>query len=91
MLGVRRVLRGSLEDARQDVSDLISRAGIGVVPMTSADAELALAAFARYGKGHGHPAQLNMGDCFAYASARHRGAAMLCKGDDFRRTDLRLA
>jgi ribonuclease VapC len=91
VLGVRRVLRGSLEDARQDVSDLISRAGIGVVPITPADAELALAAFARYGKGQGHPAQLNMGDCFAYASARRHGARLLCKGDDFRRTDLRLA
>jgi ribonuclease VapC len=55
------------------------------------ETELALSAFARFGKGQGHPAQLNLGDCFAYACARHHGAAMLCKGGDFVRTDLRLA
>lgn len=91
VLAIRRVLRGSHEDSRQDVMDLISRAGIGVVSTTSADAELALSAFARFGKGQGHPAQLNMGDCFAYAAARHHGAVLLCKGDDFPQTDIRLA
>jgi ribonuclease VapC len=91
VLAVRRVLRGSHEDSRQDVMELIARAGIGVVPTTSADAELALSAFARYGKGQGHPAQLNLGDCFAYAAARRHGAALLCKDDKFPRTDIRLA
>ncbi len=90
-LAVRRVLRGTVEDARQDVSDLVARAGIAVMPTTPAEAELAVAAFARFGKGQGHPAQLNMGDCFAYAAARLHGAAILCKGDDFIRTDIRLA
>ena len=91
VLAIRRVLRGSLEDARQDVSDLIARAGITVLPTSPAEAERALDAFARFGKGQGHPAQLNMGDCFAYAAARHHGAALLCKGDDFPQTDIRLA
>ena len=91
VLAVRRVLRGSIADAQQDVSDLIVQAGIAVMPTTPAEAELALAAFARFGKGQGHPAQLNMGDCFAYAAARHRGAAVLCTGGDFARTDIPLA
>jgi ribonuclease VapC len=47
----------------------------------------ALQAFARYGRGR-HPAQLNMGDCFAYACARARNVQLLYKGDDFARTDL---
>ena len=91
VLAIRRVLRGSLEDARQDVSDLIARAGITIMPTTPEEAGLALSAFARFGKGQGHPAQLNMGDCFAYAAARHHGAALLCKGDDFPQTDIPLA
>ncbi len=91
VLAVRRVLRGSHEDSRQDVMDLMARAGIGVVSITPVEADLALAAFSRYGKGQGHAAQLNMGDCFAYAAARHHGASLLFKGDDFPHTDIRLA
>jgi ribonuclease VapC len=57
------------------------------------DAELgsvAIDAFERFGKGR-HPAALNLGDCFAYACARRLDAAMLCKGNDFPRTDAVLA
>lgn len=46
------------------------------------------AAYARYGKGTGHPAQLNMGDCFSYAMAKAAGVPLLYKGDDFAFTDL---
>ena len=45
-------------------------------------------AFERYGKGQRHPAQLNMGDCFAYACARHWSVPLLYKGDDFAQTDM---
>lgn len=45
-------------------------------------------AYRLYGKGSGHPAQLNMGDCFSYAVARSRGVPLLYKGGDFARTDL---
>ena len=45
-------------------------------------------AYARYGKGTGHPARLNFGDCFAYAIARRSGVPLLYKGEDFARTDL---
>ncbi|MGN6468274.1 MAG: type II toxin-antitoxin system VapC family toxin, partial [Rhizobiaceae bacterium] len=40
------------------------------------------------GKGSGHPAQLNMGDCFSYAMARQAGVPLLYKGGDFALTDL---
>ena len=50
-----------------------------------------LDAFARYGKGGGHPAQLNMGDCFAYAVAKTYRTELLFKGDDFTGNDIRQA
>jgi len=65
--------------------------GIIVMPITEADGLTALEAFARYGKGRGHPAQLNMGDCFAYAAAKNAGASLLFKGSDFGHTDIRQA
>jgi ribonuclease VapC len=50
--------------------------------------DAARAGYARYGKGSGHPAALNMGDCFAYALAKTRGLPLLFKGDDFVHTDV---
>lgn len=44
--------------------------------------------FEQYGKGTGHPAQLNMGDCFAYAMAEIHGVPLLFKGNDFTMTDI---
>jgi ribonuclease VapC len=51
---------------------------------------LAVEAFDRFGKGR-HSAGLNMGDCFAYACARQIDTPLLCKGNDFPRTDIGLA
>jgi ribonuclease VapC len=48
----------------------------------------AIEASMRYGKAVGHPANLNFGDCFAYACAAALDAPLLYKGDDFARTDL---
>ena len=53
--------------------------------------ETAAAAFDRYGKGRGHPAKLNFGDCMAYAVAKHHDLPLLYKGDDFSQTDIRRA
>ena len=61
------------------------------VSITGKEADTALDAFARYGKGRGHPAQLNMADCFAYAAAKNYRAALLFKGEDFTKTDIRPA
>jgi ribonuclease VapC len=51
----------------------------------------ALEAYSRYGKGSRHPAQLNLGDCFAYAHAASLRAALLFKGDGFSKTDVECA
>ena len=87
-LAVARLRGGDLQAARADVRAFLHAAGIAIVPIEADDADAALAAFERYGKGRGHPARLNMGDCFAYALARRRGVPLLFKGDDFSKTDL---
>ena len=59
-----------------------------LVAIPPAAGRQAIAAFARYDKGTGHPAQPNMGDCFAHAMAKIHTAPLLFNGDDFARTDL---
>ena len=61
------------------------------VPPGPAELDAAYAAFVAYGKGSGHPANLNFGDLFAYALAKVRGLPLLFKGDDLARTDLQSA
>ena len=63
-------------------------AEIEVVPMTRDHANAARQAYRDYGRGTGHPARLNLGDCFAYALARTSGEPLLFKGNDFVHTDL---
>lgn len=63
------------------------RAGIEIVSFTQAHFGLAREAWERYGKGR-HAAGLNLGDCCAYALARHSGEPLLFKGEDFGRTDV---
>ena len=70
------------------VTAALKEAEVTVAPIIEADAAAAIDAFARYGKGRGHPAQLNMADCMAYACARNRGLKLLYKGNDFAATDL---
>lgn len=66
----------------------LGEAEIEVTPIDRNDAGAAVEAFARYGKGCGHPAQLNLADCLSYACAKNRGLALLYEGGDFARTDL---
>lgn len=63
---------------------------IEVVPFTVEQARIARAAYQQFGRGSGHPAMLNMGDCFAYALARDLGEPLLFKGGDFALTDIEL-
>ena len=56
--------------------------------MTEAQARIAREAYRDFGKGSGHAAGLNFGDCFAYALARATGEPLLYKGDDFAHTDV---
>jgi ribonuclease VapC len=73
------------------LEDLIHDANIVIEPVTAAQARIARQAYRDYGKGSGHPAQLNFGDCFSYALARDKREPLLFKGDDFVHTDLRPA
>jgi ribonuclease VapC len=68
--------------------DLVQEAGLEIAAVTAKQADLARSAYRDFGKGSGHPAQLNFGDCFAYALARDTGEPLLCKGNDFRHTDV---
>lgn len=68
---------------------LVHRISGAVADVTSDQIDLARDAWRRYGKGR-HRAGLNFGDCFSYALARQSTEPLLCKGDDFRHTDLAL-
>ena len=70
------------------LDDLITTAAIYIEPLTEAQAHIARQAYRDYGRGSGHPAQLNFGDCFAYALARATGEPLLFKGNDFGHTDV---
>ncbi len=75
-------------DAFEHVNNLIASGDVDVQPLEARHARIAVQAFATYGKGRGHPAQLNLADCLSYACAKASGVPMLYKGDDFRQTDL---
>lgn len=68
--------------------DLLVAARIGVEPVTARHAEIARQAYRNFGKGSGHLAGLNFGDCFAYALSRATGMPLLYKGNDFGHTDV---
>jgi ribonuclease VapC len=77
--------------ASRRFDDLIKEAQIIIEPVTEEQARIARAAYRDFGKGSGHPARLNFGDCFAYALAKALGEALLFKGDDFAYTDIKPA
>lgn len=71
--------------------ELVREANLVIEPFTAEHAAIAREAYADYGKGSGHPAKLNFGDCLAYALAFATGEPLLFKGDDFPHTDIRPA
>ena len=70
------------------INALIAEAKITLAPMDAKTASLAVQAFARYGKGRGHPAQLNLAGCLSYACATAQNIPLLYKGKEFSCTDL---
>jgi ribonuclease VapC len=90
-INVARILGLRIIDAQGLFDAFLTTAGITIVPITDAIARLAVEAYATYGKGQGHPAQLNFADCLSYACASSRRAPILFKGRDFSRTDLKMA
>ncbi len=67
---------------------LLDRLVVEIVPVDEEQARVGRAAYRDFGRGSGHPAGLNFGDCFAYALASATGAPLLFKGDDFGHTDV---
>lgn len=83
------VIDGSRDPiASRRFDDLVKEARISVEPVTEAQARIAREAYRDFGKGSGHPAKLNFGDCFAYALAKATSESLLFKGDDFIHTDI---
>jgi ribonuclease VapC len=74
--------------ASRRFDEAVRVADITIEPVSPRQAALARAAFRDFGKGSGHPARLNFGDCFAYALAKDLDEKLLFKGDDFSRTDV---
>lgn len=85
VLGSRRGKPSAKEVAR-----LIEELGVTVVPFGAEDWQTAASAYDRYGRGK-HPAGLNFGDCFSYATAAGAGDSLLFVGNDFSKTDIQPA
>ncbi|GAB3307769.1 PIN domain-containing protein [Epidermidibacterium keratini] len=76
---------------RDGFGNTIESMGIDLEPVTAEQAHVARSAYRRFGRGSGHPAKLNFGDCFAYALSVLSGEPLLYVGDDFAATDVEAA
>ncbi len=72
-------------------NELISELEMIIEPVSVDQARIAREAHSRFGRGTGHPARLNFGDCFAYALAKNLDEPLLFIGQDFVHTDIRPA
>lgn len=73
------------------LDELLEALRIEIVPITAEHARVARAAYRDFGKGSGHRAGLNFGDCFSYALAKVTAEPLLFKGNDFQHTDVKVA
>ena len=78
----------TVESARTEIQAFLDICGVETVAISPEIGLEALTAFDRFGKGRGSKAQLNLGDCFAYAAAKRHNAALLFTGSDFIATDI---
>ncbi len=78
------------DDGARDLDLLLTKLRVDIAAVTASQADLARKAFRRYGRGR-HAANLNFGDCFAYALAKITSAPLLFKGNDFGQTDVMVA
>jgi len=84
----RKPTAETLKQAESVVDDFAEAIGAEDIEISREIGRLALEASRRFGKAVGHPADLNFGDCFAYACAKAKGTRLLFKGDDFGLTDI---
>lgn len=80
-----------MAQAEQVVISFLTQIGAEERPITSEIGTAAIRAATRFGRGTGHPAKLNFGDCFSYACAKSAGVPLLFKGEDFTHTDVEVA
>ena len=83
-----RIWRIDRVEARAEIEEFLDIAEIAPVAPDMVITAIAVEAAERFGRGQGRSGALNLGDCFSYATAKHLGAALLFKGDDFGRTDV---
>ncbi|MDO5503691.1 MAG: type II toxin-antitoxin system VapC family toxin [Actinomycetia bacterium] len=74
---------------REALDALLAETETSLIPFTPDHAAAARAAYRRYGRGSGHPARLNLGDCMSYAVAALDDEPLLFTGRDFSHTDVR--
>ena len=85
------VIEGRKREAgRADIERFLNDVHIEIAAVTPQQAEIAIEAFRRFGRGR-HRAALNIGDCFSYALVKAIDQPLLFKGDDFIHTDIRPA
>jgi ribonuclease VapC len=88
---------GIVVDSRRDpmrsryLDSFLAVADVSIAPLTAEQAVIAREAYRDFGRGSGHPANLNFGDCFSYALATAFNEPLLFKGNDFTHTDVRRA
>jgi ribonuclease VapC len=88
----RIVIRAKSNNAALNfIDELLALPIFEIVAADKLIADLAFNAYVNYGKGSGHPAQLNFGDVFSYALAKSRDIPLLFKGTDFSKTDVLVA
>ncbi|ODT16383.1 MAG: toxin [Mesorhizobium sp. SCN 65-12] len=73
---------------KTELAGLLDRLNVRIVEFSAEQAQIGIEAYEHYGRGSRHRANLNMGDCFAYALAKARNLPLLFKGDDFIHTDI---
>ena len=82
------VITRSYPHLKEAAVHLLGSGSIALAPLSVTQANIASDAYAMFGRGTGHPANLNFGDCFAYALAIETGRPLLFKGNDFIHTDV---
>ncbi|MET3615337.1 ribonuclease VapC [Rhizobium aquaticum] len=82
---------GIFDEVERQVLAFLAEVGAVEMPLDMGLHKFALNAARRYGRGTGHPARLNFGDCFSYACAKSAGVPLLFTGDDFIHTDIDVA
>ena len=78
------------DDGARDLDLLLAKLRVDIAAVTASQADIARKAFRRYGRAR-HPANLNFGDCFAYALAKDKSVPLMFKGNDFGQTDVMVA